>query len=186
MAVSLACAFGQVQKTLLIDCDLRRPSLDEIVSKGAFNRRQPGLNDLCLGSTSLSECIHSLGDSNVHVLLAGTINPNPQELFCSTKFTKVLNALAQHYDVIVMDSAPSGGLSDALLLSTHVDQVAYVAKSNSTPVPRIRAAIQALESSNAPLAGIILNQVPVTDSAFTYYYSRGYYDKAIQEQVVES
>ncbi|MBX2847018.1 MAG: polysaccharide biosynthesis tyrosine autokinase [Acidiferrobacterales bacterium] len=181
MAVSLAFAFGQVQKTLLIDCDLRRPSLDELVESAAFNRRRLGLNDLCLETAAPSECIHSLGDSGVDVILAGTINPNPQELFCSTKFTSMLNKLADVYDVIVIDSPPSGGLSDAMLLATQVDQVAYVVKANATPVAKIRSAIGSLKKANAPLAGVVVNQVPATDSAFSYYYGRGYYDDSVQK-----
>ena len=180
MAVSLAFAFGQVQKTLLIDCDLRRPSLDELVESGPFNRRHLGLNDLCLGAASPSDCIQSLPGSGVDIILAGTVNPNPQELFCSTKFSDMLNKLSEIYDVIVIDSPPSGGLSDAMLLATQVDQVAYVIKAGSTPVAKARASIKALKSANAPLAGVVVNQVPASDSSFSYYYGRGYYNDSIQ------
>lgn len=181
MAVSLAFAFGQVQKTLLIDCDLRRPSLDELVDTAPFNRRHLGLNDLCMGSASPSECIKSLPGSGVDILLAGTVNPNPQELFCSTKFSDQLNRLSDVYDVIVIDSPPSSGLSDAMLLATQVDQLAYVIKAGSTPVAKARAAIQSLKNANAPLAGVVVNQVPVSDSAFSYYYGRGYYNESLQQ-----
>ena len=182
MAVSLACAFGQVQKTLLIDCDLRRPSLDELVGEGAFGRRQLGLNDLCLGSAAASECIQSVPSLGVDVILAGTINPNPQELFCSTKFSSMLNKLSEVYDVIVIDSPPSSGLSDASLLATQVDQVAYVVKAGVTPVAKVRASVQALLSAGAPLAGIVVNQVSASDSAFSYYYGQGYYSDSLQQQ----
>lgn len=182
MAVSLAFAFGQVQKTLLIDCDLRRPSLDELFEDASFNRRRLGLNDLCLGTASPSECVHTLPGSGVDVILAGTINPNPQELFCSTKFTEMLNKLSDVYDVIVIDSPPNGGLSDAMLLATHVDQVAYVVKANSTPVAKARASIDLLKRANAPLAGVMVNQVPASDSSFSYYYGRGYYNESVQKE----
>lgn len=182
MAVSLAFAFGQVQKTLLIDCDLRRPSLDELVESGPFSRRQLGLSDLCIGSASPSECIKSLPGSGVDIILAGTINPNPQELFCSSRFTDLLNKFSEVYDVIVIDSPPSGGLSDAMLLATQVDQVAYVVKAGTTPVNKARASIKALKSANAPLAGIVVNQVPASDSTFSYYYGRGYYGDTLQHE----
>ncbi len=183
MAVSLAFAFGQVQKTLLIDCDLRRPSLDELVETGVFNRRHLGLNDLCLGSASPSDCIKSLPGSGVDLILAGTVNPNPQELFCSTKFSEMLSRLSDVYDVIVIDSPPSSGLSDSMLLATQVDQVAYVVKANSTPVSKIRASIQSLSNAAAPLSGVVVNQVPASDSSFSYYYGRGYYNDPIQNGV---
>ena len=182
MAVSLAFAFGQVQKTLLIDCDLRRPSLDELLESGPFNRRHMGVSDLCLGSASPSECIQSLPNSGVDILLAGTVNPNPQELFCSTKFSDTLNKLAEVYDVIILDSPPCGGLSDAMLLATQVDQIAYVVKANSTPVAKVRAAIQSLKKVDAPLAGVVVNRVPASDSAFSYYYGYGYYKDSVQKE----
>lgn len=181
MAVSLAFAFGQVQKTLLIDCDLRRPSLDELIESAPFNRRHLGLSDLCVGSAAPSECIKSLAGSGVDILLAGTINPNPQELFCSTKFSEQLNKLSEVYDVIVIDSPPSSGLSDAMLLATQVDQLAYVVKAGSTPVAKARSAIQSLKNANAPLSGIVVNQVQVNDSSFSYYYGRGYYSESLQQ-----
>lgn len=184
MAVSLAFAFGQVQKTLLIDCDLRRPSLDELVEIAPFNRRHLGLNDLCVGAASLSECIKSLPESGVDILLAGSVNPNPQELFCSATFTDQLNKLSEIYDVIVIDSPPSSGLSDAMLLGTQVDQLAYVIKAGSTPVAKARAAIQSLKNANAPLAGVVINQVQVSDSSFSYYYGRGYYSDSVQQDAV--
>lgn len=187
LAVSLAFAFGQVQKTLLIDCDLRRPSLDELFDKGPFSRRRLGLNDLCLGlAHAPSEYIQSLPDSGVDIILAGTINPNPQELFCSTQFSDTLNKLSEIYDVIILDSPPSGGLSDAKLLATQVDQVAYVVKANSTQVAKVRSAIQLLTKSNAPLAGVVVNQVPASDFAFSYYYGTGYYNDSIQKEAEAS
>ncbi|MFT6032321.1 MAG: succinoglycan biosynthesis transport protein ExoP [Arenicella sp.] len=182
LAASLGYAFGQVQKTLLIDCDLRRPSLDSLVEKGTFNRRHLGLNDLCLGSASFSDCIQSLPGWEVDILLAGTVNQNPQELFCSTKFSDMLNKLAEVYDVIVIDSPPSGGLSDAMLIASQVDQVVYVVKANATPVSRARSSIELLKKGGAPLAGVVVNQVPASDSSFSYYYGRGYYSEPIQKE----
>jgi succinoglycan biosynthesis transport protein ExoP len=183
IALSLAFAFGQVQKTLLIDCDLRRPSLDELIEISPFNRRRLGISDLCLGTASPSECIQSLPNAGVDVILAGTVNPNPQELFCSTKFSSTVSKLAEVYDVIIFDSPPTGGLSDAMLLATQVDQVAFVVKANSTPVAKVRASIELLKNANAPLTGVVVNRVPPSDSSFSYYYGRGsYYDDSIQKE----
>jgi len=185
LSISTAMAFGQVQKTLLIDCDLRRPSLDELIKKG-FDRRPLGLSDLCSGSVNASDCIHKIEGANVDLLPAGTINPNPQELFCSTRFSSVLNQLHQKYDVIILDSPPCAGLSDALLLSTHVDQVAYVVKASETPVAKIRAAINSLKNSQSPLAGVIVNLVPLNDISYNYYYGNGYYSDTVQKQQTAS
>jgi len=180
LSISVAMAFGQVQKTLLIDCDLRRPSLDDL-SDSSFDRRHLGLNDLCLGAAKPSECIQGLPGSGIDLLTAGTVNPNPQELFCSTTFSELLNQLNEVYDVIVIDSPPCGGLSDALLLSTHVDQVAYVVKAGTTPVAKIRACLRSLEQAGATVAGVVVNQLPDTDVSFSYYYGREYYSDSVQK-----
>ena len=175
MSISAAVAFGQVQKTLLIDCDLRRPSLDSLISEKAFDHRALGLSDLCSGSAKSADCIHKLDKFNIDLLPAGTVNPNPQELFCSTKFSELLNKLNQIYDVIIIDSPPCAGLSDALLLSTHVDQMAYVVKASVTPVAKVRSVIQSMKKANAPFTGVIVNQVPTSDFSYNYYYGNGYY-----------
>lgn len=95
----------------------------------------------------------------------------------------MLSKLADVYDVIIVDSPPTGGLSDAMLLATQVDQVVFVVKANSTPVAKVKAAIALLKNANAPLAGIVVNQVPTTDSSLSYYYGPGsYYNDSIQKE----
>lgn len=180
MSISTALAFGQVQKTLLIDCDLRRPSLDKLLNK-KFDRRPLGLSDLCLGTSMASECIHHLEEGGIDLLPSGTVNPNPQELFCSTRFSELLNKLNEVYDVIIIDSPPCAGLSDAMLLSTHVDQVAYVVKAGVTPVAKIRSVLEAIKSIDGPLAGVIVNKVLTTDFSYNYYYGHDYYADSVQK-----
>ena len=185
MSLSAALAFGQVQKTLIIDCDLRRPSLDSLL-KQKFERRPLGLSDLCLGTSAAKDCIHHLGELGVDLLPSGTVNPNPQELFCSTKFSELLNKLNEIYDVIIIDSPPCAGLSDALLLSTHVDQIAYVVKAGVTPVAKIRSVLSSIKSFGGPLAGVIVNQVPLTDFSYNYYYSHDYHNDSVQKEQVDA
>ena len=176
LAISTATAFGQVRKTLLIDADLRRPSVQHILPDYR-NRRFLGLSDLTLGTASIEDCIHSLEEFSIDVLPAGTISPNPQELFCSTQFNNLLNSLSDIYDVIIFDTPPSGGLSDAHLLASFVDQLIYVVKAHETPVPKIRASIKRLEEINAPLRGVVLNQLDskIEPLSYQYYgYGTGY------------
>jgi capsular exopolysaccharide synthesis family protein len=173
MAINTAIAFGKLHKTLLIDCDLRRPSIDKLVSNNEKNRHL-GLSDLCLGEVKFSECIHKMKDAKIDVLCAGTINPNPQELFCSTRFTHVLNSLSEVYDVIVIDTPPSLGLSDTSLIASHVNQLVFVVKSGITSVAKVRASWNSLKKVNAPIAGVVVNQVMPDDLHDSYYYEYGY------------
>ena len=180
MAINTAIAFGKLYKTLLIDCDLRRPSIDELVSNSE-KYRNLGLSDLCLGDVKLSECLHKMNDKNIDVLCAGTINPNPQELFCSSKFTYVLNKFSESYDVIVIDTPPCLGLSDSSLIASHVNQLVFVVKSGVTAVSKIRASLSSLKKSNAPITGVVVNQVMPDDLQDSYYYEYGYGVDNIQQ-----
>jgi capsular exopolysaccharide synthesis family protein len=169
LAISVAIAFGAVRKTLLIDADLRRPSIHELLN-GNVSKRYLGLSDLCIETASNEECIHSIEGYDIDILPAGTITPNPQELFCSTRFSALLNELSEIYDLIVIDSPPAGGLSDAHMIASQTDQLIYVVKAGETAVPKIRASIQALKDNNVVVNGVVINQVSQEDSSYGYYY----------------
>ena len=123
----------------------------------------------------MSQCIHHLEDGNIDVLTAGLIPPNPLELLSSKRFKEVLNQLLEKYDRIVIDSAPTLAVSDALVLASLANAVIYVVKSDSTAFHSARTGIQRLQRVNAPLAGVVLNQVNFSKAnKYGSYY--GYYD----------
>jgi len=172
MAINTAIAFGKLEKTILIDCDLRRPSVDWLIS--GSKKRHLGLSDICSGQATLKDSIFHLKDQGIDVMCAGSFNPSPQELFCSTVFTKLLAKLSDVYDVIVIDTPPSLGLSDTSLIASHVDQVVFVVKSGDTSVTKVRSSLMALKKANAPVSGVIVNQVISSDLEDSYYYQYGY------------
>ena len=174
LAISTAAAFGQIKKTLLIDGDLRRPSVLGAISEDQ-KARSMGISDLCVGVAEDDDCIHHVEKFGIDVLTSGTLAPNPQELFCSADFTLLLNRLSEKYDVIVIDSPPCGGLSDSHLLASQVDDLVYVVKAGSTPVNRIRSTIQSLQQINAPIKGIVLNQADTSIAGYEYGYYGAYY-----------
>ena len=168
LSIGLAAAFGQTRKTVLIDADLRRPSAHSLLFDESA-RRPLGLSDLCVGNGDKGDCIHYISSLGIDVIPAGTVTPNPQELFCSSEFSELLNEIGEIYDFVVIDSPPCGGLADAHMLSAQVDQVAYVVKSGETPVQRIRSSLFQLNNINAPLVGVVLNQVDTKDDPYGYY-----------------
>lgn len=175
LAISTAAAFGQVRKTLLIDGDLRRPSILGAIGDSHQKTLSLGLSDLCIGVASEEDCIHHIEKFGFDVVTSGTITPNPQELFCSTNFSLVMNRLSEIYEVIVIDSPPAGGLSDAHLLAAQVDELVYVVKAGETAVNRVRATIRSLLDNNAPVKGIVLNQADqeISDYGYSYYSAYG-------------
>jgi len=171
-SLNLALAMAQMEKVLLIDADMRRPS---VAKACGIPGASPGLSNLVAGTADLEQCLHRLPDGNLDVITAGLIPPNPLELLSSKRFRDVLAQLAEKYDRIVIDSAPTLAVSDALVLATSANAVIYVVKSDSTAFHSARSGIQRLQRVNAPLTGVVLNQVNFSKATkYGGYY--GYYD----------
>jgi succinoglycan biosynthesis transport protein ExoP len=175
-ATNLAFALGAMEKTLLVEADLRRPTMHRNfdVPAGAA-----GLADIAAGTTTVEDCIVSIGD--IDLLPCGTIPPNPLELLSSQRFADVINALAERYQRIVIDTPPMQAVSDALVLAQQASTVLYVVKADATPTPIVRKSLQQFERHDVHVTGIVLNQVDVEKSKkYGYGYYRygygGYYD----------
>lgn len=165
VSFNLAGALGQVKKVLLIDADLRRPKIGRLLGK---DRKQPGLADLAAGQAKLAECVFFDERPGIHILTAGTVPPNPLELLSSRRFAEVLNALKAAFDVIIIDSAPLQLVSDAQVLSQFATSVIYVVKADSTPYQVAQNGIKKLRRTNAPILGVVLNQLDL-ERAEKYY-----------------
>ena len=153
-AVNLALAHAHTQKTLLVDADLRRPAVGRAFG---LEPAASGLSDLVAGTAKLPECLHRVADTSLVYLPAGAIPPNPLELLHSERFKQALEALANHFDVIVIDSPPVELVSDALVIAQQVTGVIFVVKAMATSYPLARKAIQRLRRANANIIGAVLN-----------------------------
>jgi polysaccharide biosynthesis transport protein len=163
---NLACALSQVKKSvLLVDGDMRRPKIGKLVGR---ERGAPGLSDMVSGVAPIGECIVKHEQGGFFVLTAGFVPPNPLELLSSTKFADVIDKLKEAFDVILIDSPPVGLVSDALVLSQVANEVIYVVKADSTPHQLARAGIRRLALSQAPILGVVLNQLDL-ERAEKYY-----------------
>ena len=161
---------------LLIDCDMRRPT----VAKAAeLDKSVAGLSNLIAGTASARECIkRGAFDGAIDILPSGPIPDQPLELLSSKRFARIVEQLRGRYDRIVIDSAPTQAVSDALVLSKLCDAVVYVVKSHDTSIELVRRGVFRLEQVNAPLAGVLITQVDI-DKITSYggdYYYQGYYD----------
>ncbi|KIP87849.1 MULTISPECIES: polysaccharide biosynthesis tyrosine autokinase [Pseudomonas] len=171
LVANMAFALSQLQRVLLIDADLRRPTLAKSFD---FPVGTPGLANLITGSAKVEDCIHNMGN-NLDMLPAGAVPPNPLELLASPRFAKFLEMIKERYDHIIIDSPPSQAVSDASLLSTFADSVIYVIKSEATSIPLAQRGVGHLLQSGASVMGVVLNQVDVEKAARSGDYS-GYYD----------
>ena len=173
VSINLAFAMGQLNKVLLIDTDLRRPTLAEQFGLPGF---QPGLANLVAGTHSLEECLVTDELSNIDLICAGTIPPNPQELLSSDQFKTLINSLKEQYDHIVLDTAPTQAVSDAMVVSNVCDSVVYVVKADSTNDSMINKGLSRFLQNGNRVDGVVLNQVDLKKAKKTGSYS-GYYDQ---------
>ena len=171
VAANLAFALGQMENVLLVDADMRRPTLAKNFS---FPVGTPGLANLIAGTAKLEECIKNVG--GVDMLSAGAVPPNPLELLSSPRFSEVIEYLREKYDRVIIDSPPTQAVSDALVLGSLANSLIYVVRSDSTAKPLVIKGIGQLLQSNAPVTGIVLNQVDIKKAMKNGYNYGGYYD----------
>lgn len=165
LSFNLACALGQVKKVLLVDGDLRRPKIGRLVGRDS---KGVGLADLVAGQTQVSQCIFYDERAGIHILTAGTVPPNPLELLSSRRFQEVVAKLREAFDIVVVDSAPLQLVSDAQILSQFASAVIYVVKADATPYQVAQNGLKKLRRVNAPILGVVLNQLDL-EKAEKYY-----------------
>ncbi|WP_194191042.1 CpsD/CapB family tyrosine-protein kinase [Clostridium chrysemydis] len=165
-AGNLALAFSQDnKKVLLIDCDLRKPS----VHKKFKLSNTLGLSDVIINKEKIQEAIQERNE-NLDVLSAGKLPPNPSELLGSVTMDKLLEYFETIYDVIILDSPPLHAVTDAQILSKKSDGLVLVVRAERTKKDSVLAAKALLEKVNAPILGVVLNGGESTKEKYYYYY----------------
>ncbi len=167
---SINCAVVLAQKgirVLLIDADLRRPSIHKTLGMGP----RSGLSNVLTGSATLEQAItRSPILPNLDVLPAGTPPPNPAELLASTNMRDVLDRLRGQYDHIVVDTPPTLSVTDAVVLSPRADAIVLVIRSGQTTKQALRRSRDILMQVNAKVSGVLLNAVDLSSPDYYYYY----------------
>jgi succinoglycan biosynthesis transport protein ExoP len=171
VAANLAFALSHVKKTLLIDADMRRPQLGQILGVPPST---PGLSSLVAGELGADKCVFSVKGSDLRVLTSGRVPPNPLELLSAHRFVEVMERLKGLFEAIVIDSAPVQMVSDPLVISQVASAVLYVVKADDTPYPVARQGIRRLRRVNAHILGVVLNQLDVAKAEKYYGEYSGY------------
>ena len=171
---NLSCALGQLdKKVLLIDGDLRNPKLHRVFRY----RNRIGLSNVLTGQSSLQDgCIMRTEIPNLFLMMSGPKSPNPGELLASPAMERTLKSCAEHFDFVVLDSAPLLPVFDSHVLSTRCDGVILVARSGVTSRHAAIQSVELLERVNGKITGIVLNDVNLDDYAHYYYHSHYSYE----------
>ena len=182
VASNLARAFsGHGKKTLLIDCDLRRPSQHRLFQEdnehGLLHWLEQG-SELAGDPTADPHLGILKVEDNLHLLRAGGRSKKPTQYFDDSTFEQLIKNLSRHYDLMVVDTSPAGIFPDALSLSKNVDEILYVCWFNKIPRQQAKKILDRLDQSDADIAGVILNGMPNRKRGAYYYHGYGYYGQS--------
>jgi capsular exopolysaccharide synthesis family protein len=158
-------------KVILVDADLRRPRLHEVL--GLAN--QNGLSEVLTGRVSPEAAIKHDERSGLDFLPAGVGVVSPPDLFRSSTMRILLEEMGAYYDLVIIDSPPVGAVSDGLTLSGIVDKSLYVIRWEQTPRNVVLAGMRQMFEAGADVAGVVLSRVDLKKHARYGYADSGYY-----------
>ncbi len=163
------------KKVVVVGLDLRNPMLAH--SFGLSNRE--GVTTYLTGQTNdLNSLLKQVDrSSNLHILPAGPVPPNPNELLMSDRMGHMIEALSQEFDYVFLDTAPIGLVSDTFLITRYSDIQLYIARANYTSNKCLKELQSAIETGKLPAAYIVLNGVNMTASSYTYRRYGDYHRK---------
>lgn len=172
VAVNLAGSFAQAnRKTLIIDCDLRKPRLHNI-----FNaERIPGLIDYLFKQAKFEDIVHDGGIENFYFIAAGTIPPNPSEMLESRQMREFLTEMKKAYDLVVLDSAPIIAVTDSEILCRLADATILVVSADTTESQLMEKSVELIKSGSSSFIGTVLNNFNYRTSYGSYYKYYYYY-----------
>ncbi len=169
-AVNLAITIAlSGRKVLLIDGDLRRPTTHKMLGVN----RSPGLAEMLTDSTE-REIVQRTFIENLYYVPAGTVKVPPTELLDSSRMRQLIALGRSRCDVVIIDTPPVLGATDALVVSSLCDAVLVVASANKTDMRSLKAVKETFAGVNVPLAGIIFNRFDAAKSHSSYAYGYGY------------
>lgn len=168
---NLAVSFANLnKKVLIIDCDLRNPSIHKMFKLNNIY----GLTDILAKDRAVDKCIQETELKNLYVLTAGATPPNPAEILSSEKMKNLIEDLKNIYDYIFIDTPPIGLVTDAGVLSSFIDGVVLVVKSESVEKKYLEETKKKLDAVDARILGAILNSYKSEQKDYNYY---SYYGK---------
>ncbi len=171
-SLAIAQDFARIgRKVLLVDCDMRRPSL---YKHFGITKETQGLSDVILGLVDYKDACLTDEELGLAFLPMGTIPNNPSPLLSSDALTEFFAARRTEFDVIVIDSPPVIGLADSPLLARHSDSVIFVVEASRAHYGQVKSAIRRMRNHGANVLGAIVSKYDAQTSGYGYQYGYGY------------
>lgn len=176
---NIAISFANAgNKVLLVECDLRKPTM-----KNNFGLENTvGLSSVLGGFNSVNEAVNVAVISNLDVITAGDIPPNPSELLSSESMRLFIDAALENYDYVFLDTPPVNVVTDSQLMNDYIAGIVFVVRENSTTYPDIQAAIDKIALANGRMLGFVktfcqLGKSKKYGKKYAYSYKYGYSNK---------
>lgn len=178
-AATLARAFTHIgMKVLIIDADLRNPSLHK-----EFQRpNELGLSNYLAGAKLPQEVVQETSVKDLTFISSGPLPPNPAELLAGARLVSLLSLASESFDVVVVDGPPIMGLADAPLLASNVAGTLLVVAANETRREAAKVAVKRLHFARAPIVGALLSKFDMKQVGYGYGYAYGGYDYQAREE----
>ena len=177
VAVNLAGSFAQSnRKTLVVDCDLRRPRMHNIFASQRF----PGLIEYLFEKATLDEIIRTTDSPYLNYITSGTIPPNPAEMLESKAMREFLEMIKTKYDIILLDSPPVIAVTDSEILAGLVDASLLVVSAESTETELLEKSVELIKRDRSSFLGTVLNNFSYRSGYGSYYKYYYYYSRPSQ------
>ena len=177
ISLNTALAFSKIGKVILIETDIRRPSVLSKTSQ-ADDAPKVGFSDIIQGETFISDCIMKLPGSEIQVMTSGSRRSDLTDLTTTKKLKEFFDILKETYDYVIIDTPPIQPVSDTLFISQATDHNLLIARSKVTKLVGIRSALRKLNNVEVKVDGLIFNDLDTSKASYYGYYQYGgYYNK---------
>jgi capsular exopolysaccharide synthesis family protein len=166
--LAITAATYKHRSTILVDCDLRRPSIHRLFDVP----RQPGLTDVISGQVSAEDAFQETRFEHLKILTAGTPRRNPTALFEGRQVGELIEQLKFYFDLVIVDSPPIIPVSDPIMLAPELDGILLVVKAGTTQREVVKRACTIISKTEGHILGVALNNMK---AVLPYYYNHRYY-----------
>jgi capsular exopolysaccharide synthesis family protein len=169
IAANLSIVLAQQEKkVLLIDTDLRKPSVHYSFKLS----NSTGFTNVVTNQTGLKSAVKRSSTPNLSILSSGPLPPNPSELLGSNRMKRFVEEAKKQYDYIIFDAPPVNAVTDGLILSSIVDGTILVVRHSNTEIDAAKKAVSSIKKVEGNLLGAVLNDCPVTAHHYSHYYDK--------------
>ncbi len=170
-ALAIARNFARIgRKVVLIDGDLRKPSLHRLANA----QNNSGFSSLLAAMAGIDEVLQPTDIANLSLIAAGPLPPNPAELLSGTRLTDIVAELAKRFDIVVIDTPPVLGLADTVLIGSAADATLFVVEANGSHHGHAKAAVRRLTANGITMIGALLTKYDARKIGYGYGYGYNY------------